>query len=407
MRLACRLDHELSADLIAEILVARLMRLEMPDDLRARIENRLAELRARHESLKGFAPPTVRMPHYCPGCPHNGSTRVPEGSRALAGIGCHFMAQWMDRRTETFTQMGGEGVTWTGTAPFTGERHIFANLGDGTYFHSGILAIRQSVAAGVNITYKILFNDAVAMTGGQPVDGQLTVPQLSHQLRNEGIRTIYLLSDDVDRYSIGTLASGTIVESRDAIDRVMDILRAEPGCTAIIYDQTCATELRRKRSRGLAPKAEERAFINHRVCEGCGDCSVQSNCIAIDPLETELGRKREINQSACNSDLSCLKGFCPSFVTVSGGAARKGDKVALPTMALPEPASPWDSGRPVPYNIAVTGVGGTGVLTVGHVLGMAAHIAMGWAPRCSTCRGWRRRAALSSAISVSLPTMAP
>ncbi|HEY1721533.1 MAG TPA: indolepyruvate ferredoxin oxidoreductase family protein [Magnetospirillaceae bacterium] len=368
------LDHELSADIIAETLVARLLRLEMPEGFHTHIERRLKELRARHVALQSVVAPLARLPHYCPGCPHNTSTRVPEGSRALAGIGCHFMAQWMDRRTGAFTQMGGEGVPWVGTAPFTTERHIFANLGDGTYFHSGILAIRQSIAAGVNITYKILFNGAVAMTGGQPVDGQLTVPQLSHQLRDEGIQTIYLLSDDPDRHPPALLAPGVIVDTRDAIDRVMDTLRQLPGCTAIIYDQSCATELRRKRSRGLAPKAEERVYINPAVCEGCGDCSTQSNCIAIDPLETAFGRKRAINQSACNSDLSCLKGFCPSFVTVKGGAVRKGNGIGLPDKPLPDPIPVEEGGRSSPYNIAVAGVGGTGVLTVGHLLGMAAHI---------------------------------
>jgi indolepyruvate ferredoxin oxidoreductase len=369
------LDNELTVDSIAEALVARLRPLALPEGVRARLEERLAIMVQRRRQREGYTPASIRLPHYCPGCPHNSSTRVPEGSRALAGIGCHYMAQWMDRRTETFTQMGGEGVTWMGMAPFTDEQHVFANLGDGTYFHSGILAIRQSVAAGVNITYKILFNDAVAMTGGQQVDGQLTVPQLTRELHEEGVRQIYLLTTDPKRYRDADLAQGVILQPREAVDRVMEILRQEPGCTALIYDQTCAAELRRRRHRGKAPEATERAFINHRVCEGCGDCSTQSNCIAIDPLETELGRKRAINQSACNSDLSCLKGFCPSFVTVSGGTVRKQTGAALPELALPEPPprqEPVLDGNS--YNIAVTGIGGTGVLTVGHIIGMAAHI---------------------------------
>jgi indolepyruvate ferredoxin oxidoreductase len=298
---------------------------------------------------------------------------VVEGSRALAGIGCHYMAQWMDRNTETFTQMGGEGVPWLGISPFTSEQHIFANLGDGTYAHSGIIAIRQAVAAGANITYKILFNDAVAMTGGQPVDGHLTVPALIRQIDAEGVRKIYLLSREPERYVAATLPPSVTIESRDAIDRVMREVREIPGCTAIVYDQTCATELRRKRARGLVPQAASRAYINPAVCEGCGDCSDQSNCIAIDPLETEFGRKRAINQSACNSDLSCVKGFCPSFVTVTGGAVKKQDGAQLPAVELPMPvlaALPESAA----YNVAITGVGGGGVLTIGHIIGMAAHI---------------------------------
>jgi indolepyruvate ferredoxin oxidoreductase len=367
------LDSELSAETVAEVLVTRLVKLGLDHEIRNALVGRIEAWHHRRKQLDRFVPATSRTPFFCPGCPHNSSTVVPEGSRALAGIGCHFMAQSMNRRTETFTQMGGEGVSWMGIAPFTDEKHVFANLGDGTYFHSGILAVRQAVASGANITYKILFNDAVAMTGGQAVDGPLSVPQLTHQLRAEGVGQIYLLTREPERYRDAELAPGTKVENREAVEPVMEKLREIPGCTAIVYDQTCATELRRKRARGKVPKAEERAYINPAVCEGCGDCSVQSNCIAIDPLETEFGRKREINQSACNSDLSCLKGFCPSFVTVKGGILRKSQGMALPETALPEPALPALPATGS-RNIAVTGVGGTGVLTVGHILGMAAHI---------------------------------
>ncbi|HXE27093.1 MAG TPA: indolepyruvate ferredoxin oxidoreductase family protein [Stellaceae bacterium] len=367
------LEHEISAEIIADVLVARLERIDMPADLRAMINKKAEEIRARRKRLDAYKPPTTRLPYYCPGCPHNTSTRVPDGSRALAGIGCHYMAQWMNRNTETFTQMGGEGVPWIGISPFTSEKHVFANLGDGTYMHSGIIAIRQAIAAGANITYKILFNDAVAMTGGQAVDGQMTVPMLIHQIAAEGVKKIYLLTREPALYSAAALPAGVVIEHRDAIDRVQREVREIPGCTAIVYDQTCATELRRKRARGLVPPAPERAYINPAVCEGCGDCSDQSNCIAIDPLETEFGRKRAINQSACNSDLSCLKGFCPSFVTVSGGTVKKEQGAKLPRVAIPAPPS---ATLPVAatYNVAITGVGGGGVLTVGHIIGMAAHI---------------------------------
>ncbi len=367
------LEHEISAEIIADVLAARLERIEMPADLRTAIAAKADEIRARRKRLDSYKPPTTRLPYYCPGCPHNTSTRVVDGSRALAGIGCHYMAQWMDRNTETFTQMGGEGVPWVGISPFTTEKHVFANLGDGTYTHSGIIAIRQAVAAGANITYKILFNDAVAMTGGQAVDGQMTVPKLIWQIDAEGVKKIYLLTREPERYAAATLPQGVVIEHRDAIDRVQREVREIPGCTAIVYDQTCATELRRKRARGIVPPAASRAYINPSVCEGCGDCSDQSNCIAIDPLETEFGRKRAINQSACNSDLSCVKGFCPSFVTVSGGTVRKSEGAKLPEVAIPAPAA-----MPLPaaatYNIAITGVGGGGVLTIGHIIGMAAHM---------------------------------
>jgi indolepyruvate ferredoxin oxidoreductase len=366
------LDRELSESLVAQAIVARLMRMSIPSDIKARLQERLAWFTAREERLKGYTPIVNRMPHYCPGCPHNTSTKVIEGSRAAAGIGCHFMVQWMDRRTETFTHMGAEGITWMGISPFTTEKHLFTNLGDGTYYHSGILAIRQAVAAKMNITYKLLYNQAVAMTGGQQVDGPLSLGQLVRQIHDEGVARITVLSDDVDALPVGEFPAGVTVHPREHMDRAMEEFREIEGCSVIVYDQGCAAELRRKRHRHLAPEPEERVFINHAVCEGCGDCSVQSNCIAIEPKETPLGRKREINQSACNVDLSCLKGFCPSFVTIKGVQPRKGEGIALRADDLPEPPVP-----PVldtPFNIAVTGIGGTGVLTIGGIIGMAAHL---------------------------------
>ena len=366
------LDRELSEGLVAQAIVARLLRMDIPADIKARLQERVAWFTSREQRLQGYAPIVNRMPHYCPGCPHNTSTRVVEGSRAAAGIGCHFMVQWMDRRTDTFTHMGAEGITWMGIAPFTNEKHIFVNLGDGTYFHSGILAIRQAVAARINITYKLLYNEAVAMTGGQPVDGPLTLPQLVRQIRDEGVERIIVLSDDLENLPEGEFPAGVEVGPREHIDRAMEQIREYEGCSVIVYDQGCAAELRRKRHRHQAPEPEERVFINAKVCEGCGDCSVQSNCIAIEPLETPLGRKRQINQSACNVDLSCLKGFCPSFVTIKGVQPRKSEGLTLGDTDLPVPPAP--ATLETPYNIAVTGVGGTGVLTISGILGMAAHL---------------------------------
>ncbi|MBM3510105.1 MAG: indolepyruvate ferredoxin oxidoreductase family protein [Alphaproteobacteria bacterium] len=367
------LDSELTVGAAARVIADRLMQFEFDAALKQRIEARLRYFRERAELRRTHVAPIERRPFFCAGCPHNTSTRVPDGSRAVAGIGCHFMAQWMERSTETFTQMGGEGVPWIGVAPFTAEPHIFANLGDGTYFHSGLLAIRQAVAAGVNVTYKILYNDAVAMTGGQALDGTLTVPQITHQLRHENVKAIYLVSEAPARIERAQLAPGTIVRHRDRLDAVMREARAIPGCTAIVYDQTCAAEKRRRRKRGELVDPPRRVFINREVCEGCGDCSVQSNCIAVEPVETAMGRKRRINQSACNKDFSCLKGFCPSFVTVEGGEVRKRAPAGeLGPDAAPEPATRAPLDRA--YNVLVTGVGGTGVLTIGALLGMAAHL---------------------------------
>ena len=317
-----------------------------------------------------------RVPHYCSGCPHNTSTRVPEGSRAQAGIGCHYMVTWMDRSTDTFTHMGGEGVTWAGQAPFTDTQHIFQNLGDGTYFHSGSLAIRQAIAAGVNITYKILYNDAVAMTGGQPVDGTLTVPQIAHQMLAEGVHTIVLLSDDITKWKRQRYLFPSLVEFHDRgeLDDVQRRLREVKGVSVLIYDQTCATEKRRRRKRGKLPDPQKRVVVNSLVCEGCGDCGQKSFCVSVLPKDTEFGRKREIDQSNCNKDYSCVEGFCPSFVTVQGGALRKGRQASAAErlQALPLPAPRTDLARP--WNILITGVGGTGVVTIGALLGMAGHL---------------------------------
>jgi indolepyruvate ferredoxin oxidoreductase len=365
------LHDEVTTGVALRAIASRLMNFSLPAGMKEMLRERLDYFEARHNVRTGHKAPVARVAHFCSGCPHNTSTKVPDGSRAFAGIGCHFMSLWMNRNTETYTHMGGEGVTWTGTAPFTAENHVFANLGDGTYFHSGYLAVRQSVASGANITYKILYNDAVAMTGGQHVDGQLTVPQLSHQLHSEGVKEIWLVSDEPHRYQTADLAPGVQVRHRDDLDEAQRHLRTIPGCTAIIYDQTCATEKRRRRKRGLMEDPNRRVFINPAVCEGCGDCSVQSNCISIEPLETEFGRKRQINQSSCNKDFSCLKGFCPSFVTLEGATPKKRALPELSADPLPEPrTAPLDG----VYNIAITGVGGTGVLTIGAIIGMAAHL---------------------------------
>jgi indolepyruvate ferredoxin oxidoreductase len=321
-----------------------------------------------------MARPVQRAAHFCSGCPHNTSTRVPDGSRALAGIGCHYLVQGMDRSTYTFSQMGGEGVGWIGQSHFTNTPHVFVNLGDGTYFHSGVLAIRASVAAKVNITYKILYNQAVAMTGGQPHDGDLRPESIIKQVLAEGVRRVVWVVDDLNRRR-GDVPRGVDVRHRDDLDSVQRELRECEGVTCILYDQACATELRRKRKRGLLPAPQQRVIINHQVCEGCGDCSVQSNCLAVEPRETASGTKRKINQTMCNQDLSCVKGFCPSFVVVEGGTPKKpeaaeADFVALgetlPSPDLPDLSAPW--------NILVTGVGGTGVVTVGALLATAALI---------------------------------
>jgi len=361
---------ELNPAQIARVIAKRLE----PYFTSEKIRERLAVLEAKEKSPEGHA--FKRTPYFCSGCPHNTSTKVPEGSRAMAGIGCHFMSTWMDRSTVTFTHMGAEGAPWIGQAPFTKEKHVFQNLGDGTFFHSGSLAIRATVAANVNITYKVLFNDAVAMTGGQPHDGTLTVPQITRMLAAEGISRIVVTSDEPDKYGPVQFAPGTEIRHRDDLDEVQRELRETPGVTALIHDQTCAAEKRRRRKRGTYPDPAKRIFINEAVCEGCGDCGVQSNCLSVVPVETEFGRKRAIDQSSCNKDFSCTKGFCPSFVSVLGGRVRKAKSKAAegsadPFAVLPAPTLP---ALDQPYGIVVTGVGGTGVVTIGALVGMAAHL---------------------------------
>ena len=404
------LHGELTPSLVARALAARLKPLVgaglAGDHMRARLDARMAFLDAKEGALAKVLPIAVRTPYFCSGCPHNTSTKVPEGSRALAGIGCHYMAQWMDRETSTFTHMGAEGVTWAGAAHFTDEKHVFVNLGDGTYFHSGLLAIRAAVASKVNATYKILFNDAVAMTGGQQHDGPLNPWLISQQLHAEGVTPIMVVTDEPEKYAASTAwAPGTTVHHRDQLDAVQKQLRELPGISAVIYDQTCASEKRRRRKIGTFPDPAKRAFINDAVCEGCGDCSVQSNCVSIEPLETEFGRKRKINQSSCNKDYSCVNGFCPSFVTVEGGALKKpgkagagaalaggaaggavsaagsvtasvtaSAKAGADATALPDFPAPQIPAVTQPFNILVTGIGGTGVITIGQIVAVAAHL---------------------------------
>ena len=361
---------ELTPAMIARVIAARIARFFDSDS----IHERLDFLEQKEAALARQRDRAERKPWFCSGCPHNTSTRVPDGSVAYGGIGCHYMATWMDRSTETFTQMGGEGATWLGQAPFTETRHVFQNLGDGTYFHSGLLAIRAAIAGGVNITYKILYNDAVAMTGGQPLDGQLSVEQLIAQLRAEGLHRIALVSDQPELYR-GAFShqAGVTVSHRDWLESIQLELRETEGCTAIVYAQTCAAEKRRRRKQGKLEDPPKRIFINDAVCEGCGDCGVQSNCLSILPKETPLGRKRAIDQSACNKDYSCVRGFCPSFVSVHGGQLRK-HRPGSRDGDWPDPVEPRRVGLDDPFNILITGIGGTGILTIGAVLGMAAHI---------------------------------
>ena len=362
---------ELPVATIARVIAERIGRFFTSPTIAAR----LAVIEAKQKAALTPIVLAERKPHFCSGCPHNSSTRVPEGSRAVAGIGCHYMVTWMDRSTSTFTHMGGEGVPWVGQAPFTSEKHIFANLGDGTYFHSGILAIRQSIAAKVPITYKILYNDAVAMTGGQPVDGILSVARITRQLEAEGVGKMVIVTNDPAKYAeITDLAPNVPVRHRDELDVVQRELREEPGVTVLIYDQVCATEARRRRKRGKMPAIAQRVVINEAVCEGCGDCSVQSNCLSIVPVETAFGTKRQIDQSSCNQDFSCVKGFCPSFVTIEGGRPRKGSNPTVNAENWPILKSPKLPATTQPYNLLITGVGGMGVITLGALIGMAAHL---------------------------------
>lgn len=315
---------ELPVATIARVIAERIGRFFTSPTIAARLKI----IEAKQKSALTPIVLAERKPHFCSGCPHNSSTRVPEGSRAVAGIGCHYMVTWMDRQTSTFTHMGGEGVPWVGQAPFTEEKHIFANLGDGTYFHSGLLAIRQSIAAKVAITYKILYNDAVAMTGGQPVDGILSVARITRQLEAEGVGKMIIVASDPEKYAeVTDLAPNVPIRHRDELDAVQRELREEPGVSILIYDQVCATEARRRRKRGKMPVVDQRVVINQAVCEGCGDCSVQSNCLSVVPVETAFGTKRQIDQSSCNQDFSCLKGFCPSFVSIEGGKLKKANAI--------------------------------------------------------------------------------
>jgi indolepyruvate ferredoxin oxidoreductase len=362
---------ELSPAQIARAIAKRIARFHSSPH----IVERLARLEASEAQLSGNVVPFLRTPYFCSGCPHNTSTKVPEGSRALAGIGCHYLSQFMDRSTATFSQMGGEGAAWIGQSPFVETPHVFANIGDGTYTHSGILAIRAAVAAKVNMTYKVLFNDAVAMTGGQPIDGGLTVPMVARQLAAEGVGPIVVVSDEPEKYAPGTdFPPGVAVRHRDDLDTIQREIREHKGVSAIVYDQTCAAEKRRRRKRGRFPDPPKRVVINDLVCEGCGDCSTASNCVSVVPVETEFGRKRAIDQSSCNKDYSCLKGFCPSFVRVEGGNLKKRDAGDINEDGLPDLPAPALPTLDEPYGILVTGVGGTGVVTIGALLGMAGHL---------------------------------
>src|SRR3984893_11488092 len=361
---------ELSPRLLAPIVARRLDAIFPGLYLQSRAERLVAKSTGAVE-ISG----ATRTPYFCSGCPHNTSTKVPEGSHALAGIGCQFMASWMDRETTSQIQMGGEGVNWAASSLFTGRNHVFQNLGEGTYYHSGSMAIRQAVAAGTNITYKILFNDAVAMTGGQPVDGPISVHGISHEVRATGVARIAIVSDDPGKFDATDFPEGTTFDPRMRLGAVQRELRKIPGVSLLIYDQGCATKKRRQRKRGTTPDPPKFVYINDLACEGCGDCSVESNCLSVEPKETPFGRKRQINHSTCNKDFSCINGFCPSFVTIEGAARKRKRRNTIDAMAqagaLPLPAV---ADLEKPYNLLVTGVGGTGVITVGALITMAAHL---------------------------------
>jgi indolepyruvate ferredoxin oxidoreductase len=362
---------EMTPALVARAIAARLARFHTA----ARITDYLAFLDRKAAAQSRPRVTLMRTPYFCPGCPHNQSTKVPEGSCALGGVGCHLMAVMMGRNTVTISQMGGEGAAWLGVSGHSGTEHIFANMGDGTYFHSGLLAIRAAVAGKINITYKLLYNDAVAMTGGQPVDGTLTVPQLTRQLAAEDVGRIVVMTDEPQKYKgVTDFAPGVDIRHRDELDATQRELRETPGVTALIYDQTCAAEKRRRRKRGRYPDPAVRVFINEMVCEGCGDCGVKSNCLAVIPVETEYGRKRAIDQYSCNKDYSCVAGFCPSIVTVPGGSLRRGRAMAAGPDEFADLPEPVHAGLARPCGILVAGVGGTGVVTIGALLGMAAHV---------------------------------
>ncbi|WP_158815660.1 indolepyruvate ferredoxin oxidoreductase family protein [Methylocapsa sp. S129] len=354
---------------IAIAIGERLLKFHPSDELAARV----AHVRRSQAALADIKEVAARTPYFCSGCPHNRSTVIPEGARAYAGIGCHFMAQYMDRGTDGFTQMGGEGANWIGESHFSKRGHVFQNLGDGTYNHSGALALRWSIDSKVNVTYKILFNDAVAMTGGQRHEGGLNVPQIARQVAADGAKRVVVVADDISKYPTGTdWPAGVTLRARDDLIAVEKELSEVSGATVLIYDQTCAAEKRRRRKRGEYPDPDKRVIINELVCEGCGDCGVKSNCVSIQPLETEFGRKRAIDQSSCNKDFSCADGFCPSFVTVHGAKPKRIVGKAKAAPPSPEPVRREIGDKP--YSIIVTGVGGTGVVTIGAIIGMAAHL---------------------------------
>jgi len=366
-----------SAELLDPWIIAILIgkRLDILGLCNTEIKGRLNKIESMLvESDTLLSAGAVRLPDFCSGCPHNTSTLIPEGSIAMSGIGCHTMAVWKDRNTTLPTQMGGEGANWIGIAAYVGTRHVFQNLGDGTYAHSGLLAIRAAQIAGVNITYKILYNDAVAMTGGQPVDGNFSVYDIAHQVRAEGVKSITLVSDDIDKFTPALFPVNTVIRPRNELDAVQRDLREIEGVSLLIYEQTCAAEKRRRRKRGLLETPDRTVFINSRVCEGCGDCSAQSNCVSILPLETEFGRKRQIDQASCNKDFRCTDGFCPSFVSVKGAVTRANRPDQLPKIPWIELPSPPIKQDDDVYNIIITGIGGTGVVTVGAVLAMAARL---------------------------------
>lgn len=366
-------DVQLDPLQVAQVIVNRLQALSLADDALLAAKQ---QVETRLDVCPAPKSPLARIPYFCSGCPHNRSTKVPEGSKAMSGIGCHAMASYINGQTTRPAHMGGEGGNWIGMAPFTSTQHMFQNLGDGTYSHSGLMALRASVLSKTNITYKILFNDAVAMTGGQPVEGQLTVAEITHQVASQGVRKIAIITDEPDKYPAAVnFAQGTNIHHRLELDAIQREFREISGVTVIINDQTCAAEKRRRRKKGTFPDPSRRAFINHLVCEGCGDCSVKANCVSLQPKETQFGRKRQIDQSSCNKDFSCIEGFCPSFVTIEGGELRKttGSNAVNDTLFsdIPVPSTPTITAS---YGIMIAGIGGTGVVTIGAVLGMAAHI---------------------------------
>jgi indolepyruvate ferredoxin oxidoreductase len=371
---------ELEPETIAQVIGDRIRRFHRSD----RLEAALDFLRHREEELskpslspqlRGYLGDSGRVPFFCSGCPHNTSTRVPEGSEAIAGVGCHFMASYIFPGTKIFSHMGAEGCVWIGQAPFTDSKHIFANVGDGTYYHSGLLSIRAALAAKVNITFKILFNDATAATGGQPLPSPMSVPGITRQLEAEGVKKIVVTTDEPEKYGSDTrFAPNVKVRHRDELDHIQRELREIEGVTVLIHDQTCAAEKRRRRKRGAFPDPAKRSFINTRVCEGCGDCNIKSNCVSVLPLETEFGRKRVIDQSNCNKDFSCIRGFCPSYVTVEGGAPKKGKALTTASDSFGALREPERPALEKPWGIVVSGIGGTGIITVSALLGMAGHL---------------------------------